>query len=193
MKKLFIICILLLSEKNTFSQVPDSTLESVFEHFQPHQLRALAQSNQHIKVSDLTNDYLAEIGFKIPILNPISNQKINSTFGYRIHPISGVIKKHQGIDLAGTKGQPIYAAADGIIVETGYNQFLGNFVKIKHLLNFVTIYGHLQDFVRLSENSQIYQGQIIGTCGSTGGTTGVHLHFAITWRNDFLNPYPFIF
>lgn len=193
MKNLFMLLMLILSEKNTFSQVSDSTLEGVFERFQPEQLRALSQSNHRFNANDLTHDYLVELSFKIPILNPISNQRINSTFGYRIHPISGAIKKHQGIDLAGVKGQPIYAAADGTIVETGYNQFLGNFVKIKHLLNFVTIYGHLQDFVRLPENSQVYQGQIIGYCGITGRTTGVHLHFAITWKKEFLNPYHFVF
>jgi murein DD-endopeptidase MepM/ murein hydrolase activator NlpD len=197
MKNVFVLFIWFLSEKNTFSQVPDSTLSSVFERFQPDQLRALAQLNHRFNANDLTNDlthdYLAELSFKIPILNPISNQRVNSTFGYRIHPISGVIKKHQGIDLAGEKGQPIYAAADGIMIETGYDQCLGNFVKIKHLLNFVSTYGHLQDFVRLNDNSEVYQGQVIGYCGSTGRTTGVHLHFAITWKKAFLNPYPFIF
>jgi murein DD-endopeptidase MepM/ murein hydrolase activator NlpD len=193
MKNLFILLILILSENDTFSQVPDSTLESVFERLQPDQLRALAQLNQRFNANDLTHDYLVELSFKIPILNPISNQRINSTFGYRIHPISGVIKKHQGIDLAGVKGQPIYAAADGIMIETGLSQFLGNFVKIKHLLNFVTTYGHLQDFVIFPDNSAVYQGQIIGYCGSTGRTTGVHLHFAITWKNEFLNPHSFIF
>ena len=193
MKNLFMLLILTLSEKNTFSQVPDSTLEGVFERFQPDQLRALAQLNYRFKANDLTHDYLAELSFKIPILNPISNQKINSKFGYRIHPISGVTKKHQGIDLAGAKGQPIYAAADGIMIETGYHQFLGNFIKIKHLLNFVTTYGHLQDFVMLPDNSAVYQGQIIGYCGSTGRTTGVHLHFAITWKKEFFNPYHFVF
>ena len=193
MKNLFMLLILILSEKNTFSQVPDSTLEGVFECFQPDQLRALAQLNHRFNANDLTHDYLSELRFKIPILNPISNQSVNSTFGYRIHPISGVIKKHQGIDLAGIKGQPIYAAADGIMIETGYHQFLGNFVKIKHLLNFVTTYGHLQDFVRIPDNSTVYQGQIIGYCGSTVRSTGVHLHFAITWKKEFLNPYHFVF
>jgi murein DD-endopeptidase MepM/ murein hydrolase activator NlpD len=197
MKKLFIMLTLILSEKNTLSQVPDSTLSSVFDRFQPEQLRALAQLNYRFNASDLTHDltkdYLAELSFKIPILNPISNQRVNSTFGYRIHPISGAIKKHQGIDLAGVKSQPIYAAADGIMIETGYDQCLGNFVKIKHLFNFVTTYGHLQDIGSLPHNSEVYQGQIIGYCGSSGRTTGVHLHFAITWKNNFLNPYPFIF
>lgn len=193
MKNLLGILIMLASFEKSIGQLPDSTLESVFEHLQLDQLRQLVRPSNDRSFSNLTNDCLTELSFKIPILNPISNLKVNSRFGFRIHPISGAIKKHQGIDIAGKSGQPIYAAADGFIVETGYHKFLGNYVKIKHLLNFVTLYGHLQEVVMHSKNPAVYQGQIIGTCGSTGRTTGVHLHFSILWKNEFLNPYSYIF
>ncbi|MEY4541002.1 MAG: hypothetical protein RLZZ306_2759 [Bacteroidota bacterium] len=175
---------------STFGQITDSSLVKVFENLNPYQILELLQSEEtHDKK---IKDYLRGLSFKIPRLNPISNQKIASAFGYRIHPITGEIKKHQGIDLVGQSGQKIYAAADGIIIEVGFNQFLGNFVKIKHLLDFESVYGHLQESI-VALNSTVYQGQIIGYCGSTGRTTGVHLHFSILFEGAFINPYSFIF
>jgi murein DD-endopeptidase MepM/ murein hydrolase activator NlpD len=192
MKFLFTILFLLLMTKSTFSQIPDSTLENLFEGYEPEQLKQLLQANHRFDYKPSMKEYIAELSFKLPNLNPISNQKINSQFGYRMHPITGEIKQHQGIDLAGKSGQAIHAAADGEITAIGFNSFLGNYVKIKHLLGFETVYGHLHES-SVALNSMVYQGQIIGYCGSTGRTTGVHLHFAVLWKNEFQNPYFYVF
>jgi murein DD-endopeptidase MepM/ murein hydrolase activator NlpD len=186
--KLLSVLFFFLCSPSTFGQIADSTLAKVFENLNPQQTLELLQGE---KQDEKIRGYLMALSFKIPRLNPISNQKVASSYGYRIHPITGEIKKHQGIDLVGRSGQKIYAAADGIIIEVGFKQFLGNYVKIKHLLGFETVYGHLQESI-VSLNSTVYQGQIIGNCGSTGRTTGVHLHFAILWKNEFQNPYPYI-
>jgi murein DD-endopeptidase MepM/ murein hydrolase activator NlpD len=187
--KLFSVLFFCFCSLSTFGQIADSTLAKVFENLNPQQTLKLLQGEKH---NEKMREYLMALSFKIPRLNPISNQKVASAFGYRTHPITGEIKKHRGIDLAGKSGQNIYTAADGAITEIGFNQFLGNFVKIKHLLGFETLYGHLQESI-VELNSTVYQGQIIGYCGSTGRTTGVHLHFSILFEGVFINPYSFIF
>lgn len=192
MKFIFSITILLLFTQTIFSQTQDSTLEKLFENYDSEQIRQFMQASLGKDFNPITVAYLSDLSFKIPTLNPISNQKINSQYGYRIHPITGEMKKHHGIDIFGINGQPVYAAADGEIIEVGFNNFLGNYVKIKHLLGYESVYGHLQASLVQPKND-VYQGQIIGYCGSTGRTTGVHLHFAIRWKNEFLNPYPYIF
>jgi murein DD-endopeptidase MepM/ murein hydrolase activator NlpD len=192
MKQLFCIAFSFLMSQTTFCQIPDSTIEKAFKNHRPDQILRLIQLNENLIQDETLKKYIIELTFRIPILNPIANQRITSKFGYRIHPIMGQIKKHQGIDIEGLRSQKVYAAADGVIVEIGYQHFLGNYVKIKHLLGYETIYGHLEEFI-VEPNAQVYQGQIIGYCGSTGRTTGVHLHFSIIWLGSFLNPYSFIF
>ena len=188
--KSFIVLILILITQTTFCQIPDTTLTELFEGFNPSQLLRVISNN--LETNELTKEYLVALSYKIPILNPVSNRKITSQFGYRIHPMTRQLKKHEGIDMKAERGQAIYAAADGKIVEIGYHQFLGNYIKIKHLLGFVSVYGHLEA-TKVEINSHIYQGQHIGFCGNSGRTTGVHLHFSIIYKGKYLNPYSFIF
>lgn len=189
MKQLYML-FFFFGSPSTFGQIADSTLAIVFENLNHKQILELMQGKE--THDEKKREYFMALSFKIPMLNPISNQKVSSAFGYRIHPITGEIKKHQGIDLPGRRWQNIYTAADGEVKEIGFNQFLGNFLKIKHLLGFETMYGHLQEST-VALNSTVYQGQLIGYCGSTGRTTGVHLHFSILFEGAFINPYSFIF
>lgn len=188
--KSFCIVFLLFCTHISHSQITDITLCELFGEYNPNQLLTLLMNES--SQSQQIQAYLLAIRFKIPVLNPVSNQRITAKFGYRIHPITGAIQKHQGLDLKAYKRQSVYAAADGEIMEIGYNKFLGNYLKIKHLLGFISVYGHLSAF-NVNEDNQVYQGQIIGYCGDTGRTTGVHLHYAILWKNHFQNPYSFIF
>ena len=189
MKSLFVF-ILVLFTQTTFCQISDTTLVKLFEGFTPSQL--LMFMSNDLENNELTKEYSVALSYKIPILNPVSNQKITSQFGYRIHPMTRELKKHEGIDMKAKRGQAIYAAADGEIVEMGYHQFLGNYIKIKHLLGFISLYGHLEA-TKVEINSHIYQGQLIGFCGDSGRTTGVHLHFSIIHNGQYLNPYFLIF
>ena len=189
MKSLFAL-ILVLFTRTTFCQIPDTTLVELFKGFTPSQLLMIISNN--LKTNELTKEYSVALSYKIPILNPVSNQRITSQFGYRVHPMTRELKKHEGIDMKAKRGQAIYAAADGEVVEMSYHQFLGNYIKIKHLFGFMSVYGHLEA-TKVEINSYIYQGQLIGFCGNSGTTTGVHLHFSIIYHGQYLNPYSFIF
>ena len=188
--KLFFVLILVLFTQTAFCQIHDTMLVEIFEGFTPSQL--LMFVNNDLETNELTKEYSVALSYKIPILNPVSNKKITSQFGYRVHPMTRELKKHEGIDMKAKRGQAIYAAADGEVVEMGYHQFLGNYIKIKHLLGFMSVYGHLEA-TKVEIDSHIYQGQLIGVCGDSGRTTGVHLHFSIIHHGQYLNPYSFIF
>jgi murein DD-endopeptidase MepM/ murein hydrolase activator NlpD len=190
MIKIIITGIICLFSSTLLGQSPDSNLTELFSKHSANQLLELLKTNE--KYSGQIKEYLEALSFKIPILNPMANKKITSGYGYRIHPVTGKISKHKGLDLKGERMQKVYAAADGEIIEIGYNSLMGNFIRIRHILGFESLYGHLEDFFEIT-NSHIYQGQVIGFCGSSGRTTGVHLHFAILWKQEFLNPNSFIF
>ncbi len=125
--------------------------------------------------------------FKIPIYHPLSKLRLNSNFGFRIHPLTRLLQFHQGIDLKASLDQQVFATADGIILHSGYSRSLGYFIKIQHLAGFTSIYGHLNRLY-VTTNQPILQGQIIGTCGRSGKTTGVHLHYAIVRNRQYLSP-----
>lgn len=121
------------------------------------------------------------------IYNPVINARVSSEFGEREHPISGDTGIHKGIDLALNKGEPIYAIYDGEVVEAGYDQWNGNYIKIKHDNNIMSVYCHCEKlFVKKGE--VIRGGEKIATVGSTGQSTGPHLHFEIRIKNVSYNP-----
>jgi murein DD-endopeptidase MepM/ murein hydrolase activator NlpD len=185
-----ILMLLFLITYSSKSQIPDSTLTALFQDYSPTDIKIVLRPNEFS--NEIFKEYITALSFKIPVLNPVSNQKITSSFGFRIHPVTGEIKKHRGTDIRATRRQKIYAAADGEVIEVGYQDFLGNYIKIKHLLGFVSLYGHLKE-TNVTQNEMVYQGQVIGSCGDSGRTTGVHLHFSILWHGQYLNPYNFIF
>lgn len=120
---------------------------------------------------------------------PINGARLSSGYGVRRHPILGFNKMHRGVDFAAPTGTPIYAAGDGTIVYRGRNGAYGNYIRIRHNSEFSTAYAHLSRFNRRARNGQrIKQGQIIGYVGSTGRSTGPHLHYEILRRGRQTNP-----
>ncbi|MCL2791985.1 MAG: M23 family metallopeptidase [Spirochaetaceae bacterium] len=118
---------------------------------------------------------------------PIEKGRITSRYGFRISPITGERHFHSGIDIAAPTGTPVFAAGRGVVVANGYNAVLGNYIIIKHPGSLYTVYGHLkQSFVVL--NKQINSGTIIGEVGSTGLSTGPHLHFEVRSGGRTENP-----
>ncbi|MCS6758091.1 MAG: M23 family metallopeptidase [Candidatus Devosia euplotis] len=114
---------------------------------------------------------------------------LRSRFGYRIHPIFHTRKLHTGVDLAARSGTPIYAAGDGVIKYYKWASGYGNKVEIQHLNGYETAYGHMSRYADgLSAGSHVRQGQIIGYVGSTGQSTGPHLHFEIKINNNLVDP-----
>jgi len=115
--------------------------------------------------------------------------RISSTFGFRVHPISGYRKMHQGIDFAAGTGTPVIAPADGVVVEARRWGGYGNWLRIRHANGLESGYGHLSRYGSgIRAGQRVSQGQVVAYVGSTGASTGPHLHYEI-WRNgQRINP-----
>ncbi len=121
------------------------------------------------------------------IVNPVINGRTTSKFGSRIHPITNDLTFHAGIDIAADKGSPIYAAFDGKVIVADYDQWNGNFIKISHEDSVMTVYCHC-DRLNVKKGDIIRAGEVIGYVGSTGSSTGPHLHFELRIDNISFNP-----
>jgi len=118
---------------------------------------------------------------------PVRGAVMTSPFGFRPDPFTGVRDFHNGIDLALYFGAPIHSAGNGVVRDVGYNSIFGNYVIISHPNNFQTLYGHMsKQLVHVGE--QVAVGQTIGLMGSTGYSTGTHLHFTIYHNYQPVNP-----
>lgn len=115
---------------------------------------------------------------------------VTSEFGYRIHPIYGTRKLHGGIDIGG--GGPIVAARSGRVTFAGYSSSWGNYVRIDHGDGFATLYAHMQSDLRVSAGQSVSAGQRLGTMGTTGLSTGVHLHFELYQNGRKINPRTYV-
>lgn len=126
-----------------------------------------------------------------PLITPVSGW-ISSGFGMRTDPVFEGTAFHKGVDIAAPIGTPVFCAADGFVTFCGWKPFLGNsiFVRLNHT-ELLTIYGHLHT-TTISENDSVFQGQIIGNVGSTGKSTGPHLHFEIRLNEVSINPISFL-
>ena len=107
----------------------------------------------------------------------------------RKHPISGFNKMHKGVDFAAPKGTPIYAGGNGVVEYAGNNGGYGKYIRIRHNNEYKTAYAHLSSFKKgISKGARVNQGDIIGFVGSTGNSTGPHLHYEIIFQNKQINP-----
>ena len=123
---------------------------------------------------------------------PIQFEYVSSYFGYRNHPIDGVVKFHSGMDLAADYGVPIVAARSGTIKTAEYEAGgAGYYVIIDHLDGYTTRYLHMTRYI-VQPGQFVVAGQIIGYCGSTGASTGPHLHFSITKDGEYVDPENYI-
>ena len=119
---------------------------------------------------------------------PINGARLSSSFGMRKHPILGYNKMHRGTDFAAPEGTPIMASGDGVITKAGWCGGGGNCVKIKHNSTYETVYAHMKNFARgIKEGKKVKQGQIIGYVGSTGLSTGPHLHYEVIVNGKKVN------
>ena len=119
---------------------------------------------------------------------PINGARLSSSFGMRKHPILGFTKMHKGTDFAAKSGTPIMASGSGTIVLAKWCGGGGNCIKIKHNSTYTTIYAHMKSFARgIKKNKKVKQGQIIGYVGSTGMSTGPHLHYEVLINGKKVN------
>jgi len=137
-------------------------------------------------------DYYDESGIsakKFLVRKPVATGMMTSGFGWRTHPVLHVSELHSGVDWAAPPGTPIFAAGNGDIEEIGQKGGYGKYIRIRHSNGYETAYGHLTAYARgLEVGSHVRQGQIIGFVGSSGLSTGTHVHFEIIINDRFVNP-----
>jgi murein DD-endopeptidase MepM/ murein hydrolase activator NlpD len=141
---------------------------------------------------DGTIDYLDEQGRslkKFLLRKPIAEGIMRSGFGYRRHPILGYAKLHTGVDWANPIGTPIMAAGNGVVIRAEMTSGYGNRVELQHVNGYVTTYNHMSRFGRgIREGVKVRQGQVVGYLGSTGLSTGPHLHYEVIINGHFVDP-----
>ncbi|MEO5338252.1 MAG: M23 family metallopeptidase [Magnetospirillum sp. WYHS-4] len=126
---------------------------------------------------------------KALLRTPIDGAKLTSSFGKRKHPILGYTKMHKGVDFGAATGTPIYAAGEGTVEKAGWEGGYGNYVRLHHTDNYSTVYGHMSRIGKgIAVGRRVRQGEIIGYVGSTGRSTGPHLHYEIMVKNQHVNP-----
>lgn len=153
------------------------------------------QAEVEAKIAEITNTIVPNIQYTGgEMLWPVaaSGTVITSQFGMREHPIQGIVKQHTGLDIAGVPtGTPVVAAADGVVSYAGWLGGYGNCVMISHGDGVVTLYGHGSKIVA-SVNQQVKKGDTILEVGSTGNSTGPHLHFEVRVNGQYTNPLNYV-
>jgi len=126
---------------------------------------------------------------KFLVRKPVNNAIMRSGFGSRRHPILGYVKMHTGVDWATPYGTPIFASGNGVVETVGWEGGYGKYVKLKHNNGYETAYGHMSAYAKgLEVGKRVRQGQIIGFVGSTGQSTGAHVHYEILVNGRFVDP-----
>ena len=143
-------------------------------------------------MGDGTIDYFhlkGQSGRKALLRKPLDGARWSSRFGRRNHPILGYTKVHRGVDFAAPRGTPIMAAGRGIVTAAGRNGAYGLYVRIRHNTTYSTAYAHMRAIARgIRRGRRVRQGQTIGYVGSTGRSTGPHLHYEVMRNNRQINP-----
>lgn len=168
------------------------------EELQSDLLLEIAAKEKELKEAQY-DEYLAKLALQgenppssASWLTPVSGYTLTSPFGMRLHPVTGVYKMHYGIDMACAQGTPIYATRAGTVTVASYQAGgAGNYVSINHLDGFSSIYMHMTHYV-VSVGQSVSQGQLIGYVGSTGLSTGPHLHFGVSYAGTYVNPLAYI-
>jgi murein DD-endopeptidase MepM/ murein hydrolase activator NlpD len=138
--------------------------------------------------SPTERNFFLNRGFRFPL----RNFRLTSPYGMRQNPVTGRLRLHEGLDLAAPAGTGVYAAADGIVTETGEDPVYGRYIIIKHGDNWASLYGHLQN-IETALRSEVRSGTLIGRVGSTGQSTGPHLHFELRRNGQARDPGKYLF
>ena len=137
-------------------------------------------------------DYYREDGMNLKntlMQTPIDGARMSSGYGMRRHPVLGYNKMHKGVDFAAPRGTPIYAAGDGVIERLGRNGGYGKYIRIRHVNSLKTAYAHMSKYAKgMKKGKRVKQGDIIGYVGTTGRSTGPHLHFEVLKSGRQVNP-----
>lgn len=144
------------------------------------------------ELSDGTSDYFTTKGESVRkglMRTPVDGARLSSGFGMRRHPILGYSKMHRGVDFAAPRGTPVYAAGKGVVEIAGRKGAYGKYIRIRHNSSYKTAYAHLHRIAKgIRKGKAVQQGQIIGYVGSTGRSTGPHLHYEMILNGKQVNP-----
>lgn len=144
------------------------------------------------KLSNGDEDFYDEKGQTLRrslLRTPVNAARITSGFGMRQHPLLGYTKMHRGMDFGAPQGTPIYASGDGVVVEQGWKNGYGNYTRIRHNDTIQTAYAHMKAFAsNVQRGARVRQGQVIGYVGTTGNSTGPHLHYEVLINGAQVNP-----
>lgn len=132
-----------------------------------------------------------KVKLTIPSRKPVLSYKLTSSYGLRSDPFRGGRRRHKGIDMAGPIGTPIYATADGIVGRSQWVRGYGKYIEINHGNEIQTRYGHMSR-LNVKANARVKAGDLIGFMGSTGRSTGSHLHYEVRIAGEAVNPIPFM-
>ena len=127
----------------------------------------------------------------VPAGMPLQDAMLTSDYGMRTHPVLGGRRNHKGVDLAQPSGTPVYATADGIVAMAERYSSYGNYIQIEHGGELQTRYAHLSGYA-VSAGEQVRKGQLIGFVGSTGRSTGPHLHYEVRVAGEAVDPRPYM-
>lgn len=140
---------------------------------------------------DTMGQTVARTSIYIPTGRPVEKMALTSNFGVRSDPFNGRARMHKGLDIPGPVGTPVYATADGIVTRAQWSNGYGNLIELAHGNDTDTRYGHLSKLL-VEPNQRVHRGQLIGLMGSTGRSTGSHLHYEIRIAGAAINPLPFV-
>jgi murein DD-endopeptidase MepM/ murein hydrolase activator NlpD len=127
----------------------------------------------------------------IPSRNPLDRDVMTSSYGEREHPILGRRRMHKGVDLAAPTGTPVYAPADGVVSRASWFSSYGLYISIEHGAEMQTRYGHLSR-LNVADGQMVHKGDVIGFVGTTGRSTGPHLHYEVRVDGEAVNPLPYM-
>ncbi|MGB3738164.1 MAG: M23 family metallopeptidase [Pontixanthobacter sp.] len=127
----------------------------------------------------------------IPSRMPLDNAALTSDYGMRTHPVLGGRRSHKGVDLAASTGTPIFATADGIVSKAGRFSSYGKYVSIEHGAQLQTRFAHMSR-IAVNHGDRVKKGDVIGYVGSTGRSTGPHLHYEVRIAGEAVNPIPYM-
>ena len=185
-----------LFQNRTYDGLTDAQVIQMLDHLQGRANRlcvGLAEQSRSFDTIASLAEKKQEMLRAIPAIRPLPNMyQISSGFGRRYHPILKVLRQHTGIDIAAAKGTPVYATADGVISSVNPGSGYGIAVVINHGYSYQTLYGHLSRRI-VKPGDRVRRGQVIGYVGSTGLSSGPHLHYEVIKNGARVNPVHYFF
>ena len=131
------------------------------------------------------------LSVSVPSRSPLAAMVLTSGYGMRTHPVLGGRRNHKGLDLAAPSGTPVYAPADGLVARADWFSSYGNYIQIEHGGELQTRYGHLSGFA-VHAGDRVHKGDLIGYVGTTGRSTGPHLHYEVRVAGEAVDPTPYL-